>query len=128
MALYAKAFDAEPGMVMDGPEGMIMHAEMTFGDHSLMMSGEFPGMSEAPSGRSPVNFMMYVDDVDAAFAKAVDAGMTSEQEPENQFWGDRTAAVADGMGYTWTLAKTFEEVSPEEMGKRAATYAEQMGG
>jgi len=128
MALYEEALGATTGLVMDGPGGSVMHAEMQISGQRFMLGGEWPGMSSAPTGRSPVNFMLYVDDVDAALKRAVDAGMTTSSEPENMFWGDRIAKANDGHGYEWTFAQTVEEVSAEEMGKRAAEFAASMGG
>lgn len=127
MALYEKALGATTTMVMDGPDGSVMHAEMQIGGQQFMLSGVWPGMSVAPSDRSPVNFMLYVDDADKALERAVDAGMTKTFEPENMFWGDRMAKANDGHGYEWTFAHQVEEVSPEEMKKRAAEFAESMG-
>lgn len=128
MALYEKALDATTKMIMDGPGGSVMHAEMEIGGQQLMLSGVWPGMSNAPSGKSPVNFMMYVDNADDALKKAVAAGMTAEMEPEDMFWGDRLAKASDGHGYEWTFAHVFEEVSAEEVAKRAAEFAASMGG
>lgn len=123
MRLYEKALGATTSMVMDGPDGSIMHAEMTIGKDTFMLSGEWPGMSEAPGARSPVNFMLYVSDVDDALKIAVAAGMSVTSEPENMFWGDRNAKVNDGHGYEWTFAQQVEEVSPEEIARRAEEWA-----
>lgn len=125
MALYEKALGATVAMVMDGPGGSVMHCEMHLAGQQFMLSCEWPGMSAAPVAgeRSPVNFMLYVDNADAAYTKAVEAGMTTVQEPENMFWGDRNAKVADGHGYEWTLAHQVEQVSPEEIEKRAQEFA-----
>jgi len=124
---YEQALDGKTAFIMDGPGGSVMHAEMNIGGQRMMLSGEWPGMATAPEGRSPVNFMHYVDDIDAALKKATDAGMEKVSDPETMFWGDRIARVNDGHGYEWTLAQTVEEVSPEEMGKRAAEWAASMG-
>lgn len=125
IATYEKALGAVNEFVMDGPDGSIMHAEMTLGGNRFMLSGVWPGMSEAPVGRSPVNFMLYVDNADEAMKRAVDAGMTMTGEPEDMFWGDRIAKVEDGHGYEWTFAHQFEEVSGEELKRRAAEWAAQ---
>lgn len=126
IALYKEAFGAEQVFTMDGPDGSIMHAEINIAGARLMLSGEWPGMSSAPSGRSPVNFMVYVDNTDAALKTAVAAGMSLVQEPEDMFWGDRVAKVSDGHGYEWTLAHQYEEVSPEDMNARAAQWMASM--
>lgn len=123
MALYEKALGATTAMVMDAPDGSIMHAEMSIDGEKFMLSAEWPGMAEAPTGRSPVNFMLYVSDVDAAYQQALAAGMSSVSEPENMFWGDRNAKASDGHGYEWTFAQQVEEVSPDEIKRRADEWA-----
>jgi len=128
MDLYEKALGATVTMVMDGPDGSVMHAEMVIGGTRFMLSGVWPGMSSAPVGKSPVNFMLYVDNADDAFKQAVAAGMSVSSEPEDMFWGDRMAKASDGHGYEWTFAHEVEKVSPEEMKKRATAFAESMGG
>ncbi|MEE9321186.1 MAG: VOC family protein [Granulosicoccus sp.] len=128
MDLYERALGATSSMVMDGPGGSVMHAEMDIGGTRFMLGGVWPGMSVAPEGRSPVNFMLYVDNADEALKQAVAAGMSVASEPEDMFWGDRMAKADDGHGYQWTFAHEIEKVSPEEMKKRAAAFAESMGG
>jgi len=127
MDLYEKALSANVALVMDGPGGSVMHAEMTVGEQRFMLSGEWPGMTSAPSGRSPVNFMLYVENVDAALEKATQAGMQMVSEPENMFWGDRVAKANDGHGYEWTFAQQVEEVPTDEIRKRAAEFVASMG-
>ena len=67
--------------------------------------------------------MLYVKNADDAYEQAISAGMTSVSEPQNMFWGDRNAKVADGHGYEWTLAHKVEDVSEEELAKRVAEFA-----
>ncbi|MBX2884155.1 MAG: VOC family protein [Granulosicoccus sp.] len=128
MALYEKALGAKSTMVMDGPYDSIMHAEMEVAGQTFMLSCEWPGMATAPKEgeRSPVNFMVYVENADAAYDTAISAGMTSVQAPEDMFWGDRNAKVSDGHGYEWTLAHKVEELSAEEINTRAAAFAASM--
>ena len=123
IALYEEALGAKTTFVMDGPDGSVMHAEIEIEGERIMLSGEWPGMSEAPKGRSPVNFMLYVENADRALNKAVAAGMSQSGEPEDMFWGDRIAKVTDKDGYEWTFAHQTEEVSEEELKKRAAEWA-----
>ena len=129
MDLYEKALGAKRTMVMDAPDGTIMHAEMDIAGQPIMLSCEWPGMSTAPvdGQRSPVNFMLYVDSADKAYEQAINAGMTSVEAPTDMFWGDRNAKVADGHGYEWTLAHQVEKLSEEEVAKRAAEFAANMG-
>ncbi len=67
-------------------------------------------------------FYLYVADSDALYKQALSAGATSEREPKDEFWGDRTAMVKDPFGNTWSVATHQEDISPDEMGKRAAGY------
>jgi len=121
--LYENALGATVANIMHGPDGSIMHAELLIGGQQLMLSGEWPGFANAPVIRSPVNFMLYVENADEAYEKAIAAGMTTSSEPQDMFWGDRNAKVIDGHGYEWTFAHQFEEVSKDEMQKRADTFA-----
>jgi PhnB protein len=94
---YGRAFGAKPGMLMDGPGGLIMHAELKIGDSIVMLADEQPPMGPGPqTRRTPKNLggttfgvMLYVKDVDAAYAKAVEAGATGLMPPADMFWGDR---------------------------------------
>ncbi len=123
ITLYEKALGATVANLMEGPNGSVMHAELIINGQQFMLSGEWPGFSEAPTKRSPVNFMLYVENADEAYKKAIDAGMTSSSEPENMFWGDRNAKATDGHGYEWTFSHQVEKVSTEEMQKRAKEFA-----
>jgi len=122
--LYKQALGATVANIMEGPDGSVMHAELVIGGQQFMFSGEWPGFSNAPANRSPVNFMLYVDNADEAYKKAIDAGMTSSSEPQDMFWGDRNAKATDGHGYEWTFAHQVEKISSEEMQKRANEFAE----
>lgn len=126
--LYKAALDASVSSLMEGPNGSIMHAELLIGGNKIMLSGEWPGFSSAPTERSPVNFMLYVENADIAYQKAIQAGMTSTSEPEDMFWGDRNAKVLDGHGYEWTFAHQVEAVSEEELRKRVAEFAASLSG
>src|SRR5262245_659475 len=125
---YKKAFDAKERMRMPGPDGKIGHAELQFGDCVLMLADEFPGMNTSPATLkgTTVSILLYVKDVDAAFKKAVDAGATTKAPPEDKFYGDRMAVIADPFGHVWCLATHIEDVSPKEMAKRAAEMAKKM--
>ncbi len=127
MALYEKALGARKTLIIDGPDDSVLHAEIDINGTRLMLGGVWPGMSEAPTGRSPVNFMLYVESADEALSKAVANGMTLVSEPETMFWGDRIAKANDGHGYEWTFAHEVEKVSAEEVNKRAAEWLASMG-
>lgn len=126
IARYEAGLGATCTLVMDGPEDSVMHAELTLSGATLMLSGEWPGFASAPVGRSPVNFMHHVDDLASAIERARGAGFILVAEPKTEFWGDRIARLDDGHGYEWTLAQTVEDVSPDELERRAAAYATQM--
>lgn len=118
LELYQKAFGAEIIHVLELPgTKMIMHASFRIGDSTMFISDEIPGgPRKAPAGNlSSVAFYLYSDDVDAAFIKAKAGGLDAVSEPEDMFWGDRTAVLHDPFGHNWTLATQLREVSPDEM-------------
>jgi PhnB protein len=123
---YKKAFGATEIMRL-GSDEHIMHAEMKIGDSPIMLADEYPDMKIVGPhtlGGTPVSIMLYVDDVDAMFNQAVAAGATIERAVENQFYGDRSGGVRDPFGHRWYIATHVEDVSNEEMGKRAAAMHE----
>jgi PhnB protein len=110
-------------MRMPGPDGHIGHAELQLDDSLVMLADEFPEMgAKAPSayGGSPVSLSVYVEDVDATFERATESGATVVRPLENQFYGDRSATFDDPFGHRWTIHTHVEDVSPEEMARRAA--------
>lgn len=129
IAFYCDVFGfARRGDVMTAPDGRVGHAELELGGSLLMLADEWPeagNMGPVSVGGSPVMLSIYVDDVDAVHAKAVAAGATSVREPEDEFYGDRMAAVVDPWGHRWSIATHIEDVDAEEMGRRAAAA---MGG
>jgi PhnB protein len=116
-----QAFGAEEKFRMDMPGGKIGHAEAKIGD-SIVMVGD--AGEENPA--MPAMIHLYVDDCDATYERALAAGATSEREPTDQFYGDRSAGVRDSAGNLWWIATHVEDVSEEEMAKRmeAATAAQ----
>lgn len=120
--LYKKAFGATESSVLKGPDGKIGHACLTIGDSKLFLADESPQMcTVAPSDKgSNVNFYLYVDDVDAAYRKAMAAGMKEVMPVQDMFWGDRMGAVRDPSGYKWNLATQVKEMTEEEVSKAAA--------
>ena len=104
---------------MTRPDGAVMHAEVKVGD-SVFMMGEPIGML----GPMPACFYLYVEDTDAVYRKALAAEATSVMEPANQFYGDRNAGVKDFCGNVWWIATHVEDVSPEELERRAAARAQ----
>jgi PhnB protein len=118
---YARAFGAELVLKLDMPDGSIAHAEIRIGDSILMMSEEnadWGNLSPVALGGSPVQMMVYVADVDAAFARALAAGAEQVKAVEDQFYGDRSGSLKDPYGYQWTLATHIEDVRTEEAQRR----------
>ena len=123
---YKKAFGATELMRMPGPDGKIGHAEIKIGDSPIMLADEVPGMgfrSPESLGGSPISILLYVKDVDAVFSQAVAAGAKVQRPVADQFYGDRTGGLIDPFGHLWYVATHKEDVSPEEMKKRAAAAA-----
>jgi len=126
---YTTVFGARERMRMDAPGGKVGHAELQFGDSLVMLADEFPDMGNR-SPRSvcgtPVTISVYVDDVDAAFDRALRAGAKELRPLENQFYGDRTAQIEDPFGHRWSISTHIEDVPPDEMQRRAAEMAQRM--
>jgi PhnB protein len=116
---YKKAFGAQVLNVSPGPGGKVLHALLKIGDSMLMLNDEFPefGGQLGPSAAagSPVALHIYLDNVDAAFERAVSAGATVKMPLMDQFWGDRYGVVIDPFGHRWSLATHSRDMSPEEM-------------
>ena len=120
---YQNAFGAETIMRMDMPGGAVMHAEMRIGTAVFMLSeqsDEWGNKSPDMLGDSPVTLMVYVPDVDAFVARATTAGATLTMAVADQFWGDRSGCLQDPFGHRWMISTHIEDVSEEEMAKRAA--------
>jgi PhnB protein len=124
---YTSVFGATERMRMDAPGGRIGHAELEIGDSVVMLADENPEMNaRGPKafGGSPVSLMVYVEDVDGVFGRALEAGAKELRPVENQFYGDRLGAFEDPFGHEWNVASHVEDVPPEEMEKRAAEAAQ----
>jgi PhnB protein len=125
---YCAVFGATERMRMDGPGGRVGHAELQIGDSVVMLSDEYPEMGhKGPKayGGTPVTLSVYVEDVDAAFDRAVERGAKVLRPVENRFYGDRSGQFEDPFGHKWSVATRVEDVPPDEMERRAA---EAMGG
>jgi PhnB protein len=115
MEFLKTVVNAEELHKMEGQDGTIMHAEVKIGDSTLMIS-EASEMYPA----NPGMYYIYVEDVDATYKKALDAGAESVREPADQFYGDRSCLVKDASGNSWGFATHVEDVPPEDMERRAA--------
>jgi PhnB protein len=125
---YKNAFGATELVRMPMPGGKLGHGEIRIGNSVIMLADEMPEMDiKAPPtlGGAAVAFLLYFEDVDAAFARAVAAGAESVQPIEMKFYGDRMGTVQDPFGHKWSLATHVEDVSPDEM---KARMKKQLGG
>ena len=121
--VYKKAFGAKELMRFPSPDGRIMLAEIQIGDSPVMLADEMPEMgyrSPLSHGGTPVSLMVYVEDVDAVAKRAEAAGMKVTRPVADQFYGDRIGVFQDPFGHVWSIATHKEDVSMEEMKKRAA--------
>ncbi len=119
---YKRAFGAKERFRLAGPDGKTVgHSEIVIGNSIIMMADEMPEYgNQSPQSLkgTPVCFAIYVEDADAAFKRAVEAGATVLRPIADQFYGDRAGTVQDPFGHKWTLMTHKEDVSPEEMNRR----------
>ncbi len=129
---YKKAFGAKERFAMPGPEGKgVMHAELQIGDSIIMMGEEnpyAPCKSAETMGGSPVGFYIYLENVDEAFRRALEAGAESQMDVQEMFWGDRVGTVKDPFGYSWSLATHTRDLTPQEIEEGAKAALAQMAG
>ncbi len=118
-----EAFDAQETECVVQPDGTIMHAEVTIGDSVVMLSD---AMGERKP--MPTSIYLYVNDADATYQRALQAGGTSMMEPANLFYGDRHGSVKDPAGNYWSIATHIEDVPREELAKRAEAFMKQQAG
>jgi PhnB protein len=128
---YRKALGATELFRFDAPGGKIGHAEVRIGDSVIMLADEYPDMGHrGPQslGGSSVSLMVYVEDVDSQFRRAIDAGGKVKQAVKDQFYGDRSGTFEDPFGHVWTIATHKEDLSPEELARRAAEHSRKAAG
>jgi PhnB protein len=121
LAFYGQAFGAVETLRLPYPDGRIGHAELRIGAATVMLADEHPDrgyLSPRSLGGSPVSLMLYVEDADAWFARAVTAGATVKCELRNEFYGDRSAQVVDPFGHVWTLSTRIEDLDATEVVRR----------
>lgn len=120
---YKKAFGATESFRFEIGGGRLGHAELKIGDSTIMLADEFPEMGvvgpEALGG-SPVSILLYVEDVEGRFARAIAAGAVVKRPVADQFYGDRSGTLTDPFGHVWTMATHKEDLSTEEMNRRFA--------
>jgi PhnB protein len=124
LAFYQKAFSATERMRMPDPKSsLIGHAEIEIGDSTIMLADEYPDMGfRSPQSLSgtPVSILLYVNDVDAVAKQALAAGAKELRPVKDQFYGDRSGTFEDPFGHVWTIATHKEDLTPDEIGRRAA--------
>ena len=126
---YKRAFGARERARMPGPDGMIAHAELEIGDSLIMLSDPFPHSQTKPPkelGGTTGGVFLYVEDVDAAFQQATEAGATVTMPLEDMFWGDRFGTLTDPFGHSWSLATHKEDLTEEEIAQRGQAAMAQM--
>jgi len=124
IAFYQKALGAEEVLRMEDPGGKVHHAEIKIGDSRIMLADEHPelqALSPKTVGGSPVSIHLYVEDVDGAVERAVAAGAKLIRPVADQFYGDRVGGIEDPFGYRWFIATHKEDLSIEEIRRRAET-------
>lgn len=122
MDYYAKAFGAVEIERYAMPDGRIMHADMKIGDSHFMLADENPEagfVGPETVGGTTFGMALYVDNVDEMFNRAIDAGGKVQRALANQFYGDRNGTLTDPFGHKWTVSTHVEDVTPEEMERRA---------
>ena len=128
---YKKVFGALELMRMPGPAGKLGHVEIKVGDSKIMLADESEQMNflgPKARGGTPVHIHLYVKDVDATVAKAVESGARMMREVQDMFYGDRTAAIEDPWGHFWHVSTHVRDVTMAEMKRAAEEMAKKSGG
>ena len=132
---YKQAFGAKLTLKMDGPGGLVMHAELKIGDSMLMLADEMPPFGPGPqTRRTPRNLgnnttasvMLYVKNADAVFAQAVAAGGSVVMPIADMFWGDRYGQIEDPFGHVWSIATHIKDMTAKQMRDAGAAAMAQM--
>jgi uncharacterized glyoxalase superfamily protein PhnB len=116
-----QAFGFEPAMVILAPDGSLAHSEMRFGDGVIMVGSEWSAAHKSPASVGGINtqstHIQLEEDIDAHCERARAAGAVIQQEPQDQFYGDRTYRALDPEGHIWTFGQTVEAIAPEDWEK-----------
>ena len=118
IAFYKKAFNAQELAQLAGPDGKLMHGLIKIGDSALMLVDEYPqwdSLGPKPRNGTSVTLHLYVEDADAQFKQAIDAGCSVRMPLTDMFWGDRYGVLQDPFGHLWSIATHVRDVSPEEI-------------
>jgi PhnB protein len=125
LGFYSEAFGAEELLRMPSPEGDVAHAEFKIGNSLIYISGEaaeWHAFAMPEGAMAACLFSIVTEDCDTAYNRAIQAGAKSLSEPMDQFWGARSAIIKDPYGYRWSFIQKTEDVSPEELERRAQAY------
>lgn len=125
IAFYQKVFGATLRLRLDGPDGRIGHAELAIGDSLIMLADESQErnvLAPGPQGSDAVTLHLYIPDVDGVVRAAQAAGAVVKQAVETKFYGDRLGTIVDPFGHVWHVSTHMEDVSPEEIARRAASF------
>jgi len=125
IAFYKQAFGAVEKGVMNSPDGKVMHAELRIGDSVIMLSDEYPefgSLSPQSIGGSGMGLHIYLEDVDSAFDRAVQAGAKVEMPVADMFWGDRYGKLADPFGHKWSIGTHIRDLSAKDIEKAQAEF------
>ena len=125
---YKKALGAEEKSRFPAPDGTLMHAEIRIGDSIIMLGDEMPeqgGRGPKSYGGSPVSLFIYLDNVNAAWKRALDAGAKVVMPLSDQFWGDRGGCIEDPFGHNWWLCQHVKDMNPKELQQAAEAFFSQ---
>ena len=130
VAFYSRVFETEPSLLLNMPDGRVMHCEFRIGDARFFLSEELPEHGGTPSpkslGATTVAIHLYVDDCDAMLARMKEHGATVLMEPEDMFWGERFARARDPFGHEWGITTHLRDMTPTEIKTEAAKLFENM--
>ncbi|MCC7077584.1 MAG: VOC family protein [Acidimicrobiia bacterium] len=124
---YTNVLGAAERMRLPMPGGTVGHAELVIGDSIVMLADEFPDMGNLGPrsiGGTPVSMMVFVEDADTTFAKAIENGAAEVSPVQDHFYGDRSGTFEDPWGHRWSVGTHVEDVAPEEMSRRMAAMGE----
>jgi PhnB protein len=132
VAFYSRIFETEPSLLLNMPDGRIMHCEFRIGSVRFFLSEELPEHGGTPSpkrlGATSVAIHLYVDDCDAMVKKMTDNDAQILMAPTDMFWGERFARVRDPFGHEWGITTQLREMTPDEIQSSAAKLFEEMSG
>jgi PhnB protein len=126
---YKKAFGAQESERFMTPDGKtVMHAQLKIGTSMLMLGSEHPRECLSPKGRggTSVQLLLYVENADAAFDRAVKAGCTVKMPLGDQFWGDRYGQVEDPFGHQWAIATHKQDLTKDQIATNAKAFFAKM--